>query len=332
MPRSIRYRRAVLLNLSPLARADAVKELGLSLGFDDVGVASPEPGPEMDRFDQWLEAGYHGEMHYMERHRRRRVEPDKTQRGVRSVIVCAFDYDTSMPRSTELEFGPDQGWISRYAWGTDYHDVMEPMLDEWVAQLQAQAPGHAFRHYVDHGPVLEKVFAARAGLGWLGKHTNLIHRERGSFFFLAVILTDLEMAFDEATPDHCGSCTACLDACLTAAFPQPYVLDATLCLSYLNIELKGEIPPDQHANVGPHVYGCDICQDVCPWNRKAPRADKAPFRPREGLVQPRLSDLAALDDSSFGARFSGSPIHRRGRERLQHAARVVAAQKPGDGS
>ena len=312
-----------LIGQSPAARSHAIKALGRQLGFDDVGVAPAAAGPEMDRFNQWLEAGYHGEMTYMFRHRRRRADPNRTVRGVHSVIVAALDYDTPHPRSIDTPKDPTRAWISRYAWGDDYHEVLEPMLQDWCTQLSDAAPDHTFMHYVDHGPVLEKVFAARAGLGWQGKHTNIINSSRGSYFFLATILTTLELEPDSPVVDHCGSCTACLDACPTQAFPQPYQLDARKCLSYLNIELEGPIPEPERAHVGEQLYGCDICQDVCPWNRKPEPKGRPEFQPRPGLMNPRLSDIEALTEESFQATFAGSPVERRGLLGLAATARAI---------
>ena len=316
-----------LLAASLELRASQVKRLGHEIGFDDVGIAPAGPYPEMQFFGEWLENGYHGDMKYMFRHRRRRMEPDRTLRGVKNVIVCALDYDTDAPRSVEFPEEPDVGWISRYAWGDDYHNVMEPMLESWVQALKDAAPGHAFRHYVDHGPVLEKVFARYAGIGWMGKHTNIIHPKRGSYFFLAVILTDLEMATDSPMLDHCGSCTACLDACPTQAFVKPYVLDARRCLSYLNIEQEGPVSEPYSQEMGSQIYGCDICQDVCPWNRKPQPPNRPEFRAREGLFRPSLDALAELSEAEFQERFSGSPIERRGRDGLLAVVSQVREQR-----
>ena len=307
---------------SAVERAVAVKAMGRELGFDDVGIAPPGPHPEMARFEEWLARGYHGEMKYMARHRRRRAEPERALRGIRSVIVAALDYDTRQPRSSDLPADPSLGWISRYAWGDDYHGVMEPRLRAWEDGLRAAAPGHRFLSYVDHGPVLEKVYGRYAGLGWMGKHTNLIHPTRGSWFFLGVILATLDIAVDAPIADHCGSCTACLDVCPTAAFPEPYVLDARRCLSYLTIELEGPIPDD--LAVAPQVFGCDLCQDVCPWNRKPVPPDRPEFRPRPGAFRPELAALAQMDGVDFSERFAGTPIERRGADGLRRtAARVL---------
>jgi len=304
-------------------RARWVKAMGLRHGFDDVGIASPGPHPEMAHFEEWLKRDYHGEMAYLERQKPRRMKPESIVPDAQAVIVAALDYNTDRPLSTEVELDPKRGWISRYAWGDDYHDVIERMLRPWCAELEAAAVGHTFRFYVDHGPVLEKVFGQYAGLGWMGKHTNLIHPERGSWFFLAVILTDLAMTVDEPIADHCGTCTACLDACPTDAFVAPYVLDARRCISYLTIELKEPVPEEHRDALGHQVYGCDICQDVCPWNRKPLPTNRAEFLPREGAFHPKLIDLQSMERETYQERFRGSPIKRRGYERLQHTARLV---------
>lgn len=305
-------------------RTARVVAMGRRYGFDDVGVASPGPHPEMQRFVEWMERGYDGEMRYLYRHRKRRLDNSRGVRGLKSVIVVAMDYDTPHPRSTEVEPDAERGWISRYAWGDDYHEVLEPKLRAWSDELDGLEPEHTFYHYVDHGPVLEKVFARYAGIGWMGKHTNIIHPERGSYFFLAVILTTLELEHGAPIDDRCGTCTACLDACPTGAFPMPYVLDARRCLSYLTIEIKSEIPSELRGELGQQVFGCDICQDVCPWNKKPVPPDRPEFRPRDGLLRPRLEELASMSESEFEARMEGSPLRRPGWERLRANAALVA--------
>jgi epoxyqueuosine reductase len=308
---------------SSTERSLAVKGMGLEIGFSDVRISSPGPFPEMAQFQEWLDRGYHGEMAYLERGRKRRADPNLPLPGVKSVIVAALDYDSDFPRSTEVEPDPERGWISRYAWGDDYHLVIEPMLARWCDALAAQAPGHAFRSYVDYGPVLEKVFARHSGIGWMGKHTNIIHPERGSWFFLAVILTDIELLADEPLPDRCGSCTACLDACPTQAFPEPYLLDATRCISYLTIEIKGEVPTAYQSQLGQQVFGCDICQDVCPWNHKPIAPNHPAFVPRPGAFRPELDGLTAMDSEAFSARFRRSPLKRRKLAGVKHTASLV---------
>jgi epoxyqueuosine reductase len=316
-------------NTSAAERSLTIKALGLDIGFSDVGISPPGPFDDMKRFEQWLDRNYHGEMQYMEKGRQRRIEPESSLANLQSVIVAAVDYDSDYPLSTEVEPDSERGWISRYAWGDDYHIVIEKMLDEWCRRLADKWPQNHFRRYVDHGPVLEKVYARYAGIGWMGKHTNIIHPERGSWFFLAVILTDLLLAADEPLPDRCGSCTACLDACPTNAFVQPYLLDATRCISYLTIEIKGEIPGEFHKDIGQNLFGCDICQDVCPWNRKPIAPNNPAFLPRPGAFHPRLEDLEQLEPDDFRERFRHSPVKRRKLEGLKHNLQVVKGNLEG---
>jgi epoxyqueuosine reductase len=232
----------------------------------------------------------------------------------RSVLSVGVQYDTPQPYSTEAP--SDAGWIARYAWGDDYHDVMKAMLEALAARLQAELGSFRFRSYADTGPIVERAYAAAAGVGAWGKNTCLLHPEHGSWFFLGEIVTDLELAPDAPRADMCGSCTACLDACPTGALPAPYVLDATRCISYLTIELKGAIPEELRPGVGRQVFGCDICQDVCPWNRRRRRYAGLSFAPRAGLVAPDLDALAALDEEGFRARFRGSAVKRAKRRGL----------------
>jgi epoxyqueuosine reductase len=245
----------------------------------------------------------------------------------RSVVSAALQYDTPHPYSTEAP--SDRGWISRYAWGDDYHDVMKARLDRVVLRLAEEAGSFRARTYVDTGPIVERAYAAAAGIGAWGKNTCLLHPQHGSWFFLGEIVTDLELEADAPRDDMCGSCTACLDACPTGAFPAPYVLDATRCISYLTIEVKGAIPESRREGVDRHVFGCDICQDVCPWNRKRRHRGDAAFEPRPGLLAPDLGDLAALDAAAFSARFRRSPLKRaRRRGLLRNVA--VAIGNSGD--
>ena len=289
-----------------------IKALTLQAGFDRVGIAPAGPYPEAAHFEEWLRRGYHGEMTYLEKTPERRADVRVLRQWCKSVIVATVGYHTDHPLSLDVPDDPERGWISRYAWGRDYHAVIEKRLKGLVRSLdnELEAPGQ-FRYYVDHGPVLERVVARHAGLGWIGKNTLLIHPQHGSWFFLAVILTDLELEPDGLVADHCGSCTRCIDACPTDAFVQPYVLDATRCISYLTIEQKAAIEASDREEVGFHLFGCDICQDVCPWNGFATPTDDPAFQPREGLVHPRLSSLADLDEDEFRSRFSKNPVKRR---------------------
>jgi epoxyqueuosine reductase len=307
-----------------------------SLGFDLCGIVRAEKFLELEHTSEWLSRGYAGEMKYLSDSRR--ADPRRAMPGTRSVIVCLLNYSTEQPLSTDRA-GPDKGdeprgWVSRYAWGDDYHDVLRERLDALVEFLRERfsEPFEA-RAYVDTGPVQERVLAKYAGLGWLGKNTLLLNQSLGSFFFLGSILTTLELEPTLAPqelppPDLCGSCRRCLDACPTQAFVEPYVMDARKCISYLTIELRGAIPEEYREPIGNHVFGCDICQDVCPWNRRAPISILPQFQPRvfpsseqnptlaslppqvESLLLPRLEWLLGLSESKFRELFRGSPVKR----------------------
>jgi epoxyqueuosine reductase len=292
-------------------------------GFSLCGVVRAEKFEELGKFDEWLARGYSGEMKYLEDPRRR--DPEVALAGLRSVIVCALNYNTMYPYSTQAttrqDSGGPRGWISRYAWGRDYHEVLWERLNGLLAVLREKvAEPFAARAYADTGPVAERVFAKYAGLGWLGKNTLLLNQSIGSWFFLGVILTSLELEASLAPaevppPDLCGSCRKCLDACPTNALVEPYVMDARRCISYLTIELRGSIPLEFREAIGNNVYGCDICQDVCPHNRKAPTTELSDFQPRqtlsgESLFQPHLEWLACLTQEEFREAFRGSAMKR----------------------
>jgi epoxyqueuosine reductase len=245
------------------------------------------------------------------------------------VLCVGLQYDTPAPYSTEA--AADRGWIARYAWGDDYHDVMKALLDRVVDALRREAGPFEARTYVDTGPIVERAYAAAAGLGAWGKNTCLLHPEHGSWFFLGEAVTDLDLPADTPRGDMCGSCTACLEACPTGALPAPYVLDAGRCISYLTIELKGAIPDEHRVAVGRQVFGCDICQDVCPWNRRRRHHGPPAFAARAGLESPSLEDLAALDADAFRARFQHSPIKRAKRRGLLRNV-AVALGNSGDPS
>lgn len=297
---------------APSSPEDTLVELATACGFDRVGFAPPAVGPEGERFQEWLRRGFHGQMDYLAREPQRRFDPAVTRPWVRSVVALAVDYHTDHPLSIEVPDDADRGWISRYAWGRDYHDVIEKKLKALARELEPHPTlGGRYHYYVDHGPVMEKAFAARAGLGWQGKNTMLVHPRAGSWFFLALLLTDRDFRPSEPVADHCGSCRRCLDACPTNAFVEPYVLDATRCISYLTIETSDPVPEEHREATGFHVFGCDLCQDVCPFNRKAPFTQESEFEPRAGLVHPQLADLEADDEQAFRARHTKSPLKRR---------------------
>ena len=279
--------------------------------------------PEHAAFDEWLERGYGGTMGYLSDPRRR--DPALVLEGARSVIVCALNYNTPHPHSSETaasgKSGEPRGWISRYAWGRDYHEVLWERLNGLAAKLTERFPEpQRFRAYADTGPVAERLFAKYAGLGWLGKNTLLLSESLGSWFFLGVIFTTLELEPSLASnelppPDLCGNCRQCLDACPTGAFVEPYVLDARRCISYLTIELRGSVPEEFREAIGGNVYGCDICQEVCPYNREAPVSDIPDFKPRQfhagdSLLEPRLEWLAGMSEEEFREKFRGSAMKR----------------------
>jgi epoxyqueuosine reductase len=332
-----------------------ISERATQLGFAMAGVVRAEKFPELSRQQEWLARGYAGEMKYLSD--ARRGDPQAALPGVRSVIVCALTYNTEHARTeqawTDLDdatqtSGP-RGWISRYAWGDDYHDVLREKLELMLNGLRDQHPQpFEARIYADTGPINERVLAKHAGLGWLGKNTLLLNERIGSLFFLGVILTtldlqptlgitdvSLEVPVDVPPADRCGTCRKCIDACPTDALVEPYMMDARKCISYLTIELRGAIPEKFREPMGQHIFGCDICQDVCPWNRHAPVTDAKEFQPRsfphasavatgekenfsfhekngprETLFLPRLEWLASLSQSDFSEMFRGSPIKR----------------------
>ena len=315
--------------LTPRALTERAKSLALEAGFDVAGVAQAEPPRELAFFAEWVTRGYAGTMAYLSSQVARREDLKVAFPWARSVLSVALQYDTPHPYSTDTP--AERGWISRYAWGDDYHDVMKARLDVLVERLCEVVGSFRSRTYVDTGPIAERAYAAAAGLGAWGKNTCLLHPEHGSWFFLGEVVTDLDMEPDTPLPDMCGSCTACLDACPTGAFPSPYVLDATRCISYLTIEVKGAIAEEQRPGLGRHVFGCDICQDVCPWNRKRRRTGDAEFLPRPGLVAPDLAELANLDVAAFGERFRRSPVKRAKRRGLLRNV-AVALGNSGDRS
>jgi epoxyqueuosine reductase len=291
-----------------------VRKVAREVGFDLVGISSATAPRELSFFADWISRGHAGEMTYLTGQVAKRSDLTLPFPWARSVVCVGLQYDTPHPYSTEAP--PERGWISRYAWGDDYHDVMKAMLERLVETLRREAGPFEARTYVDTGPLVERVWAAAAGLGAWGKNTCLLHPEHGSWFFLGEAVTDLDLEPDIPRADMCGTCTACLEACPTGALPEPYVLDATRCISYLTIEKRGPLPPEQRHGVGRHVFGCDICQDVCPWNRRRRRRGGPPFEPRPGAVGPELADLATLDGPTFRERFRRSPVKRTKRRGL----------------
>jgi epoxyqueuosine reductase len=286
-----------------------IKDQGAVLGFDLVGVSLVQSPTHGDAFAEWLRLGLHGDMGYMARTADQRLHPGRFLPWARSVVSVALNYNTPYPRDAAA--GDMRGWISRYAWGDDYHGVMEGKLDgllafvRTVAGLEVQG-----RSFVDAGPILDREAAAHAGIAWFGKNTNLLSMRIGSFFVLGELFLSLTLEPDRPVRDRCGQCRLCLDACPTNAFVGPYILDARKCISYLTIELKGAIPRALRPLMGTHIFGCDLCQDVCPYNAKCRPTTEPAFQPRAGLHAPELIPLLRLTDEQFKAKFRGSPILR----------------------
>ncbi|MDA2925405.1 tRNA epoxyqueuosine(34) reductase QueG [Acidobacteria bacterium AH-259-L09] len=283
-----------------------IKDKARTLGFDAVGIApvSPMPG---DYLQIWLDRQYQGKMAYMDRNSEKRVDPTKVLPKARSIVSLALNYFHPYDLPYDL---PDRGVVSRYAAGENYHEVLETRLEcllDYVRQLEPEAEG---KIYVDTGPVMDKYWAAHSGIGWLGKHTNVLSRDSGSWFFLGEILLNLELDYDVPGTDFCGSCTRCIDACPTNAIVEPYVLDSRRCISYLTIELREDIPEEFREPVGNLIFGCDVCQDVCPWNQKAPVSSVEEFKPREKNRAPELRELAGLSPEDFRQRYRHSAIKR----------------------
>jgi epoxyqueuosine reductase len=299
--------------------AGEVKRLAREVGFDLAGISGVADTPEHEFLPGWLAAGRAGEMSYLQARNQagelKRASLANAAPWAHSVIVCALNYNSDQPYSTHAGT-TTQGWISRCAWTKrDYHNVVLEKLRYLEANLLEICTQHNLSAprtwcYVDTGPVIERIFAKYAGLGWIAKNTCILNEQLGSWLFLGVILTSLELAPDVPPPERCGSCTRCLDACPTNAFPAPYQLDATKCISYLTIEKRGSVPEDLRAGIGRHVFGCDICQDVCPWNRKAPASRSADLQARPELVNPGLEWLAQLRIEEFRELFRGSPVKR----------------------
>jgi epoxyqueuosine reductase len=334
----------------------SLEQAAREAGFDLCGVASVRQFGELEVFPRWIADGRHGEMKYMEARddsgELKRSSLSRVAPWARSVVVCAVNYNSAQPYSTQVN-DPTRGWISRYAWSReDYHDAvmrrlrqLEDRLREWVdiprppsTRTRPAATGigtrqpdtdNFFRSYVDTGPIIERVYAKYAGIGWIGKNTCIINQKLGSWLFLGVILTSLELEPDLPAPDRCGTCTRCIAACPTQAITAPGELDARLCISYLTIEKHGAIPEHLREGLGRHVFGCDICQDVCPWNRKAPVTSAEEFQPRQGLVNPALDWLAEMKAEEFQTTFRRSPIRRAKSSGLRRNA-VVAMGNSGD--
>jgi epoxyqueuosine reductase len=311
------------VTLTALALAAAVKDEAGRLGFDAVAIGPATPPPHAAAFERWLDDGRGGSMDYLERTRRQRVDPALLLPGIRSVVAVASSYHGREDADEPAPAGAMR--IARYAGQADYHDVLRPRLEALARFIDAAAGGEArSRAAIDTSAVLERDLAARAGLGWFGKNTNLLTPSLGSWFFIGIVLTTAEAAFDDALADRCGTCTACLDACPTAAFTAPYVLDARRCISYLTIEHRGHIDEALRPLVGQWGFGCDICQDVCPWNRKAMHTHGAAFAP---ATPPLPEEVLALDDAAFRERFRRTALWRARRAGLRRNAAIVLGNR-----
>jgi epoxyqueuosine reductase len=316
-----------------------ITQVARDAGFELVGIAPVEDSLELEYFPRWIADGRAGEMKYLEARdeqgRLKRASLAHAAPWARSVVVCAINYNTEQPYSTEFQNSAEnqqRGWISRYAWGRqDYHDSVMPRLRKVEAALRNSVARDDLvtRCYVDTGPVVERVAAKYAGIGWIGKNTCFINPKLGSWMFLGVILTSLDLAPGVPAPDRCGTCTRCIDACPTDALIAPYQLDSNKCISYLTIEKRGAIPEEIRSGMGRHIFGCDICQDVCPWNRKSPSTNAEEFQPRAELVNPALEWLAEMGEEEFRRTFKGSPVRRAKRAGLRRNA-VIAMGNSGD--
>ncbi len=300
----------------------ALKEQARVIGFDAVGIVPAEAlTTEQDRLLEWLARGYQGEMRWMEREPEKRVDPQRLLPGTQSVIVVALNYYTPDRHSGD----PSTGKVSRYAWGDDYHEVVGAKLRELLDWIRSQVPEAEGKVCVDIQPMMDKAWGVRAGLGWIGKHTNLITNEFGSWVFLGELLLNLELEYDtEQIDDHCGTCTLCIDACPTQAITEPYVVDSNRCISYATIELRErQLPETIAGNLDGWMYGCDICQDVCPWNRFEQVTQEASFQPRPGNINANLTEILELTPDTYAQRFRGSAMKRAKLPGLQRNARAL---------
>lgn len=299
-----------------------IKEQARLLGFQKVGIVRADALiAEQQRLREWLERGYHGEMAWMARDPEMRSDPRKLFPSARSVVVVALNYYTPSQHSDE----PATGKVSRYAWGDDYHEVIGAKLRQLLSWIKEQEPHSEGKVCVDIQPMMDKAWAAKAGLGWIGKHTNLITQDFGSWVFIGELLLNLDLEYDaEPSEDHCGTCTLCIDACPTGAITEPYVLDSNRCISYATIEMRGpELPPEVGANLQGWLYGCDVCQDVCPWNKFEQATTEKGFLPRPGSVNTNLPEILNLTQADYTERYRGSSMKRAKLAGLQRNARQL---------
>ena len=288
--------------------SEEIKQKALELGFQKVGIARAEKlEEEAEHLREWLNREYHGTMEWVAKNFEKRIDPKLVLPDAKSVISVAMNY------YTDIQHGQDEGVgkVSRYAWGDDYHTILNARLEKLMEFIRTKEPAAQGKVYIDTGPVMDKAWAQRAGIGWIGKHTNVITQEYGSWVFLGEIILDIELDYDSPATDHCGSCTLCIEACPTQAIVQPYVLDSNRCISYLTIEHRGEIPDELGEQFDGWIYGCVICQDVCPWNEKfSATTSMEEFYPREHNIAPKLSEWAEMTQEEFSEKFKNSPMKR----------------------
>jgi epoxyqueuosine reductase len=307
-----------------------IKEWGITLGFQQIGITDTDLSTYDERFLAWLKQRFHGEMQFMEAHGSKRYRPEELIPGTLRVITARMNYlpaDTDIIKTLQ---NPQKAYISRYALGRDYHKLIRKRLTQLATKISASVGQFGYRAFADSAPVLEKPLAEKSGLGWIGKHTNLLNREAGSWFFLGEIYTDLPLNIDAPVKNHCGSCTACIDVCPTKAIVGPYQLDARLCISYLTIELRGSIPVELRPLLGNRIYGCDDCQLACPWNRFAKFTDESDFHPRHHLATADLIELFSWTEEQFLKKTEGSAIRRIGYECWLRNIAVALGNAPFD--
>jgi len=312
--------------LQPLARR--IKAWGQALGFQQVGITDTDLSQAEQQLERWIAAGRHGEMRFMARHGYKRSRPPLLVEGTRRIISVRMDYLPGHDDPQAVLDDPRLGFVSRYALGRDYHKLMRNRLQRLARLIEQETGPFGYRCFVDSAPVLEKPLAQKAGLGWRGKHSNIVNREAGCWFFLGELYTDLPLPIDPPEADHCGRCTACIDICPTRAIVAPYEVDARRCISYLTIELQGPIPEKLRPLMGNRIYGCDDCLLACPWNRFARPATEQDFLPRNGLDSPRLLALFDWDERTFLRRLEGSPVRRIGHQRWLRNIAVALGNGP----
>jgi epoxyqueuosine reductase len=307
---------------------EKIRQWGSELGFQSIGISNIDLSKAEAQLQQWLSAGFHGEMAWMVQHGSKRSRPAELEPGTVSIISARLDYFPDATQAGAVLENPQQAYVSRYALGRDYHKLLRKRLQKLAERIEQEIGPFGYRVFVDSAPVMEKPVAEKAGLGWIGKHSNLIDKQTGSWFFLGEIYVDITLAADTAEQNHCGTCTSCIDACPTNAIVKPYVVDARRCISYLTIELKGAIPEEFRKAMGNRIYGCDDCQLVCPWNKFAQHSREADFQPRHQLDEASLIDLFNWDEQTFLKNFEGSAIRRIGYESWLRNIAVALGNAP----